>query len=99
MYFIRNGKFSVTVKTDYISPETEDNQPELVSYLIDGDMFGEISLLYNCKRTATVRSENYGNLALLKQSDFIGAAQAKVQSPNRNSSHTNEADNWTKTKN
>ena len=71
MYFIRNGKFSVTVKQDYISPETEDNQPELVSYLIDGDMFGEISLLYNCKRTATVRSENYGNLALLKQSDYI----------------------------
>ena len=28
-------------------------------------------MLYECKRTATVRSENYGTLALLKKSHFM----------------------------
>ena len=71
MYFIKKGKFSVHVKTDYIKVEDMDekeNNP--VSILIDNDHFGEIGLLYDCRRTATVKSENYGNLAMLKKSAF-----------------------------
>jgi len=41
-----------------------------VTLLIDGDHFGEISMLFDCKRTATVRSESYGGLALLKKKDY-----------------------------
>ena len=39
--------------------------------LNDGDHFGEISLIYNCKRTATVESANYGTLAMLTKSNYM----------------------------
>ena len=39
--------------------------------MIDGDHFGEIGMIFDSKRTATVRSENYGTLAILKMSQFI----------------------------
>ena len=72
MYFIRNGKFSVHVRTDYIQPQIEEGEhkPKPVTYLIDGDHFGEIGMLFNSKRTATVLSENYGTLAYLSRSAF-----------------------------
>lgn len=71
MYFIRNGKFSVNVKTENLRPTVSDDENKKhVTYLIDGDHFGEIGMLFDCKRTATVRSENYGTLALLKKSHF-----------------------------
>jgi len=38
--------------------------------LFEGDHFGEIGLLFGCKRTATVKSVNYGALALLRKSAF-----------------------------
>lgn len=43
--------------------------------LIDGDHFGEIGMIYDCKRTATVKSENYGTLALLRKSHFLELAK------------------------
>jgi len=68
MYFIRNGKFSVHIKTDHLRPILdEENQPKPVTYLIDGDHFGEIGMIFDSKRTATIRSENYGTLAMLKK--------------------------------
>ena len=41
-----------------------------MTLLIDGDHFGEIGMLFDCKRTATVRSESYGGLALLRKKDY-----------------------------
>ena len=70
MYFIRNGKFSVHVKTEHLRPVVNDEGDKSLTYLIDGDHFGEIGMLFDCKRTATVRSENYGTLALLRKSSF-----------------------------
>ena len=73
MYFIRNGKFSVHVKTDHLRPSSmgdDENSGIKPKYLIDGDHFGEIGLIFDCKRTATIKSENYGTLALLKKRDF-----------------------------
>ena len=32
-----------------------------------GDYFGEISMIYGCKRTATVKSSKYSTLAVLKK--------------------------------
>lgn len=37
---------------------------------MDGDHFGEISLIYKCKRSATVISTNYNTFAKLKESAF-----------------------------
>ena len=73
MYFIRNGKFSVHVKTDHLRPVTTDSGsgPPPVYFLIDGDHFGEIGMIFGGKRTATVTSINYGTLARLKQSDYV----------------------------
>ena len=71
MYFIRNGKFSVHVKTEHLIVVDQENQPKPVTHLIDGDHFGEIAMLFDAKRTATVRSENYGTLAILKKSHFL----------------------------
>ena len=74
MYFIRNGKFSVNIKTEHLRPTNigeEDNDNAIKpKYLIDGDHFGEIGLIFDCKRTATIKSENYGTLAMLKKSDY-----------------------------
>lgn len=35
--------------------------------LSEGDHFGEVSLIYNCMRTATVVSMNYNTFAVMKQ--------------------------------
>lgn len=74
MYFISKGKFSVSVKTDHLNPnplldESQKDQKDQV--LVDGAHFGEIGMLFECKRTATVKSENYGTLALLQRSHFL----------------------------
>ena len=78
MYFIRNGRYSIHVSDNFITntnlkfdDEDEKNQDEnIVSELFDGDHFGEIGLIYETKRTATVRSENYGTLAKLSKSSY-----------------------------
>ena len=38
--------------------------------LYDGDHFGEIGLVFNSKRTASVKSINYGSLARLNKSGY-----------------------------
>ena len=70
MYFIRNGKFAVFVRTEHLKVVDKNNEPGALTHLIDGDHFGEIGMLYDSKRTATVRSENYGTLAILKKSQY-----------------------------
>ena len=40
------------------------------SYLYDGDHFGEIGMIFQTKRTATVKSMNYGSLARLSEEGF-----------------------------
>lgn len=73
MYFISNGKFSVNVTTEPLRPVNFDldNPVKPQTYLIDGDHFGEISMIFQGKRTATVKSENYGTLAKLNRSDYV----------------------------
>ncbi len=46
-----------------------------MTHLIDGDHFGEIGLIFESKRSATVKSENYGALAMLKKSHFVELAK------------------------
>jgi hypothetical protein len=76
MYFIRNGKFSVHVNTEHFQFDGKKvKQVKPVTYLIEGDHFGEIGMLFDCKRTATVRSEGYGGLVILKKNDYAELAK------------------------
>lgn len=69
MYFIRTGQYQVKIKSNFDAKS--GSQPKIeTKYLFDGDHFGEIGLLYNTMRTATVKSQNYGSLARLDKNDW-----------------------------
>jgi CRP-like cAMP-binding protein len=61
----------VTIKSDFgLSDQTSSATSTKRVFLYDGDHFGEIGLIFNSKRTATVKSLNYGSLAKLDKSGF-----------------------------
>lgn len=66
MYFVQKGDCSVFVQ-DKIGLEAGVKR---VRSLFPGDHFGEVSLIYNCRRTATVTANNYCTLAKLSLQDF-----------------------------
>lgn len=74
MFFIAKGACVVKVKTRNILQVRADGEDDdsLVEArrLYDGDHFGELSLIYNCKRTASVESNNYCTLASLSKPQF-----------------------------
>ena len=43
----------------------------VIRSLDQGDIFGEVGLIFSCHRTATVKSQNYSTLAFLSQKDFL----------------------------
>ena len=55
LYFIAKGKCLVTVK-DKFKDRYEEYQARI---LAQGDHFGEIGMIYKCKRSATVIATNY----------------------------------------
>lgn len=63
MYFISSGKCQVELFDEY-------KQHALVRYLRPGDYFGELGIIYNTKRTATVKTSVYSNLAQIDKADF-----------------------------
>lgn len=63
MYFISKGEWEVTV-TDHKG--VKSNPPALK----DGDLFGEIALMLNCNRTATVKTKIYSLIASLRRNEF-----------------------------
>lgn len=77
MYFIAKGKYWIFIKKSHIvSPSTvsinsEKSRERPDRILQEGDHFGEIGLIYGCKRTATVESNNYGTLAMLTKSNYL----------------------------
>mmetsp|Transcript_13955 Transcript_13955/g.16170 ORF Transcript_13955/g.16170 Transcript_13955/m.16170 type:complete len:162 (-) Transcript_13955:711-1196(-) len=64
MYFIAKGEFNV-----YVQFQT-NSKPTNVRQLQVGDHFGEISMIYKCKRTATVISNKYATLGYISKPDF-----------------------------
>lgn len=80
MYFIVKGSCSVKQIVKHGSSQLyeegedqieEEAKEKKVQTLIESDNFGEISLIYECKRTCSVISSNYCTLATLSRSDFI----------------------------
>lgn len=63
MYFISKGECEVTV-VDHKG--VKSNPPALKS----GDLFGEVALLLNCNRTASVKTKTYSLIASLQRKDF-----------------------------
>ena len=64
MYYLARGDCTIDIKD-----QTGFNHI-CFKLLVEGDHFGEISLLYGCKRTATVNARNYTTIATLTRQDF-----------------------------
>ena len=58
MFFVGSGHCRVRVRDTY-------GREHHISMLSKGDHFGEIALIYKCKRSATVISSNYNTFAHL----------------------------------
>jgi voltage-gated potassium channel len=67
MFFIASGKCEVEIYD-------ENKVPHITRYLRAGDYFGEVGLIFKTKRTATVRTAVYSNLAAVSSSDFYALA-------------------------
>ena len=64
MFFLSKGDCVIMVKNEF-------GEMKMLSHLITtGDHFGEISLIYKCKRTSTVLSRNYNTMGRLSYVDW-----------------------------
>jgi CRP-like cAMP-binding protein len=64
IYFIAKGSVFVSIQ------DTAHNSYDNFRELFPGDHFGEISMIYNCPRTATVTSSNYCTFARLPKESY-----------------------------
>ena len=64
MYFIAKGDWDVLVRFQ------ENTLPKKVRLLKIGDHFGEISMIYRWRRTATVRSSKYATIGYITRNVF-----------------------------
>ena len=63
MYYIAKGDCVVNIR--------DEHKVELAEKLLyEGDHFGEISMIYKCRRSATVLSRNYNTMAVLSEELF-----------------------------
>lgn len=60
MYFIGKGGCNVFTKNKF-------NRQQKVNTLKPGEYFGEVAILNNCKRTATVRANNYSTIGHIER--------------------------------
>ena len=60
MYFIQEGDCIINIKDE------KGNEYISEKILIEGDHFGEVAMIYQCKRTASVVSRNYNTMARLQ---------------------------------
>lgn len=63
MYFVGTGHCRVKVRD-------HNGREQFICQLKEGDHFGEISLIYKCKRSATVTSSNYNTFARIYKPRF-----------------------------
>ena len=63
LYFIAKGEWKV-----YVRDHKGVTDP--VNIIHPGELFGEVALIWDCKRTATVKTRNYSTLAFIIKSVF-----------------------------
>ena len=64
MYYVSVGDCTVNI-VDHMQQESIAHK-----LVVEGEHFGEIGLLYKCKRTATVVSRNYNTMARLSKANY-----------------------------
>ena len=69
LYFLSKGECEVLIKD-------ERKRDQLARYLVTGSIFGEIALIYRCKRTATVRTKNYCSTTCISRYEFFTLGQS-----------------------
>ena len=64
MFFISSGDCAVNIE--------DQNKEEHIAhrFLVEGDHFGEIGMIFDCRRTATVVSRNYNTMATISKAQF-----------------------------
>ena len=69
MFFIAKGSCQVKIRTenDARLMKDDDETHQNLGKLMEGAHFGEISLIFNCPRTATVSCNNYCTLAVISK--------------------------------
>lgn len=55
-----------------------DNGPKFIKDIGEGDYFGEIALMTNLKRTATIKAKDFTTLGYIMQRNFL---QTKEEFP------------------
>lgn len=68
LYYLVKGKCEVEVNDEH-------KQPHRIKHLQPGNYFGELALLYNTSRTATVRSVGYSTIGIIDKADFLQLAE------------------------
>lgn len=63
MFIIAKGACEVSIID-------EKRNTQIIKTLRPGDYFGEIALIYGCKRSATVTSTKYSTLAMLNKNNY-----------------------------
>ena len=66
IYFIAKGKCDVIIKDKF----QDRFEEKVVRTLEPGQHFGEISMLYKCKRSASVISKNYCTCAKINRANY-----------------------------
>lgn len=69
LYFLSKGDCEVLIKD-------ERKKDQISRYLSAGHIFGEIALIYRCRRTATIRTMNYCNCTSITRYEFFSIGQA-----------------------
>jgi CRP-like cAMP-binding protein len=64
MFFLGKGKCFVNVRDE------SGHEHEAIKALNEGDHFGEIAMIYKCKRTASVICSNYNTMAILQYKNY-----------------------------
>lgn len=64
VYFIAKGGCNVYIRNRH------NIKVKIETPLFPGDLFGEVAILNNCKRTATVKANNYSTIAYLDKDTF-----------------------------
>ena len=63
-FLVQSGQYDVEVR-DYC--DKEQFSSKRVRTISAGDLFGEVAVLYDCNRTATVKSKNFGTYGELPE--------------------------------